>query len=31
MKEDVDFPNVLTIEDQFVSTSLKIGAFNKAS
>lgn len=29
MKEDIYFPKVLTIEDHVVSTSLKIGAFNK--
>ena len=29
MKEDITFPEVLTIEDQFVSTKLKLGAFNK--
>jgi ubiquitin C-terminal hydrolase len=28
MKEDIDFPSILNIEDQYVSTSLKIGAFN---
>lgn len=29
MKEDIYFPNVLNIEDQFVSQGLKVGAFNK--
>jgi hypothetical protein len=29
MREDIYFPQTLTIEDHVVSTSLKIGAFNK--
>ncbi len=29
MKEDIYFPDVLTIEDQFVSTHLRLGAFSK--
>jgi len=29
MKEDIYFPQVLTIEDHVVSTSLKIGAFTR--